>query len=285
MNRIDLVETIERVTFPDEVWEWLDLFGEVIILTQEEALGHDLSGDFIADTPYKKILVSAINRDIKSLMSIYMLLRCEFINQAAAHVRLFCESLIILRYISLDKDHRPNLFNDYLLIEQYEILNAMLEWERDHADATTVDKCLALLEEKKPAYQKLKPLYCSTHKRKQRPFRNWCNKRIDEQAHDCGKNIEKLYKLVYKQMSAYIHGSAWSLRRQLSYSAMHYNPQIVHVDIATIVRTALGVWVEWAKFVDEELQWNLMERSINFINQVNVLDRKHFKDLNKLGGN
>jgi hypothetical protein len=89
--------------------------------------------------------------------------------------------------------------------------------------------------------------------------------------------MQRLYKLVYKQMSAYVHGSAWSLRRQLSYSALHYSPQVVHVDIATIVRTALGVWVEWAKFVDEELQWNLLERSNDFINQVNELDKKHFK--------
>jgi hypothetical protein len=277
MNRIDLVKTIEMVTFPDEVWEWLDLLGEIIIVTQEEALRHDLSADFIADTPYKIILVSAINRDIKSIMSIYMLLRCEFINQAAAHVRLFCESLIILRYISLDKDHRSKLFNDFVVIEQYEILNAMLQWEQEHADPAAVGKSLALLKEKEPAYQKLKPLYSYYRKGKQRPFNNWCNRRIDEQAHDCGPDIKRLYKLVYKQMSAYVHGSAWSLRRQLSYSAIHYNPQVVHVDIATIVRTALAVWVEWAKFVDKELQWNLLERSVDFINQINELDKKHFK--------
>lgn len=281
MNRIDLVETIERVTFPDEIWEWLDILGEIIILTQEEAQRHDLSGDFIADTPFKTILVRAINRDIKSLMAIYMLLRCEFINQAAAHVRLFCESLIILRYISLDKDSRSRQFNDYLVIEQYEILNAMLEWEQEHADPATVDKSLALLKEKEPAYQKLKPLYSYTTKNKQRSFKNWCNKRIDEQAHDCGRDIERLYKLVYKQMSAYVHGSPWSLRRQLSYSAIHYNPQVVHVDIATIVRTALGVWLEWAKFIEEEMQWNLLESSNDFINQIIELDKKHFKDLNK----
>lgn len=276
MNRIDLVQTIERVTFPDEVWEWLDLLGEIIILTQEVALRHDLTGDFIADTPYKTILVRAINRDIKSLMSIYMLLRCEFINQAAAHVRLFCESLIILRYISLDKVYRSQLFNDYVVIEQYEILNAMLQWEKEHADPATLAKSLALLTEKEPAYHKIKPLYSYTHKGKQLFFKNWCNKRIDQQAHDCGHDIERLYKLVYKQMSVYVHGSAWSLRRQLSYSAIHYNPQVVHVDIATIVRAALGVWVEWAKFVDEELQWKLLERSHIFINQVNELDKKHF---------
>ncbi len=266
------------VNFPDEIWEWLDLLGEIIILTQEEAIRHDLFGDFIADTPYKIILVGAINKDIKSLMSIYMLLRCEFINQAAAHVRLFCESLIILRYISLDKDYRSKLFNNYVLIEQYEILRAMLEWEQEHADQATVGKCQALLREKEPDYQKLKPLYSYSIKGKQRPFKNWCDKRIDEQAHDCGPDIKRLYKLVYKQMSAYVHGSAWSLRRQLSYSAIHYNPQIVHVDIATIVRTVLAVWVEWAKSVDKELQWNLLEPSSDFINQVNELDKKHFKN-------
>ena len=64
MARIDLVKTIETVTFPDEVWEWLDLVGEIIITTQEEALQHDLVGDFIGDTQYKTILVRAINRDI-----------------------------------------------------------------------------------------------------------------------------------------------------------------------------------------------------------------------------
>lgn len=283
MGRIDLVETIERITFPDEVWEWLDLLGEFIRITQEEAMRHDISGEFKADTQYKLILVRVINRDIKSLMAIYILLRCEIINQAAAHVRLFCESLITLKYISLHKEARSELFNNYADIEAYEILLAMLEWEKQYANPLIVSRCDELLQEKRASYDKLKPIYSSQRKGRKRSFKNWCDKRIDEQATDCGHNMLRLYKIVYKQMSSYIHGSAWSLRRQISYSAMYYKPEIVHVDIATIVKTTLGVWVEWAKFIDEQLQWNLMAHAHEFIQQVNELDEKHFLKKNNEG--
>ncbi|MBI3105335.1 MAG: hypothetical protein HYY95_07150 [Candidatus Rokubacteria bacterium] len=115
--RIDLAATIAGVTFPTEVWEWLDLLGDVLGRTQREAIAHD---DFPADTPYKQLLVRAINRDISSLAAIYVLLRLEHIHQAASQVRLFCESLITLRYIASAATTRVPQFLDYADVERYQ---------------------------------------------------------------------------------------------------------------------------------------------------------------------
>ena len=127
MARIDLEKTIARVDFPPEIWAWLDLVGEMIAVTQEEALEREHT--FVATTPYQHLLRRFINREISSLSAIYALLRMELVYQAAAHIRLFCENVITLRYILLDPDERSKAFLDYAALDAYKIGKAYLQWE------------------------------------------------------------------------------------------------------------------------------------------------------------
>jgi len=53
MSRVDISETIRRVDFPESVWGWLDLYGKVVGITQQESIYQDEI--FIADTPFKKL--------------------------------------------------------------------------------------------------------------------------------------------------------------------------------------------------------------------------------------
>ncbi len=274
MRGIDLPETINRITFPEEVWEWLDLFGDASYATQKEAACHE---DFRRDNPYRDVLVRTINKDKSTLTAIYVLLRCECIHQAAAHVRLLCNNLITLRYIAQDPESRADQFLGYAQIETYELANALIEWERNRADHRHVARLEAFAKEVAPAYQQSRPRYTFIDPRgRQRPFSNWCNKAIAVQARECGRDVARLYELVFKQMSSYVHGSAWSLRRQLAYSARHYRPDVVLNDVATILRTAIVVWVDWAKFCDEQLGWNLMPVAREIAEKLKHLDAKHF---------
>lgn len=275
MTNIDIHATIERVNFPPAVWEYLDLLEEVIIATQEVIQPYD--EHFIADTDFKKLLVMAINRDITTLNTIYILLRCELLHQAAAHVRLFCESLITLRYIAADVSDRVPKFHGYADIEGYEVAEAALKWEEKRAKSVHVERVRALLLRSKPDYDRARPHYTYTDKKgRDRLFINWCNVNVSDQAKQCGLHISRLYELVYSQLSAYVHGSAWSLRRQLCYSRKHYDPRVVLNDIATVVRTTLVVWEEWAKFCDEELECFLSSRLPELAASLEALDSKHF---------
>lgn len=275
MPRIDIVETIKLIDFPDKIWEWLDLFGDIVAATQSEAIYQDKG--FVADTPYKKILLCTINKDLSTLNTIYFILRCELIHQASSHVRLFCESLITLKYISIDPNTRADLFWSYSDIEAYKITSALLDLEKDKAKEVHVKKVEALFQTIKEKYKKANPIYSFVDKNnRKRPFINWCNKSIASQASECGPEFKRLYELVYKQMSSYIHGSAWSLRRQISYSRAHYDSDIVLNDIATIIRTALVVWVEWAKFCISTLGWRLHNTLLSLPKRLDELDEKHF---------
>ncbi|HLD35519.1 MAG TPA: DUF5677 domain-containing protein [Planctomycetota bacterium] len=274
--RIDIAESINKITFPDHIWEWIDVLGDVIATTQEEALKHE---DFLANTDFKKLLVVSLNKEISTLNAIYLLLRCEWIHQAAAQARIFCEGVITLKYITQDSNSRAKSFNEYSKIETYERILALLEWERDKAIPTIVKQIENLRIELEPEYTKLKVLYqYMGHNGKQRPFRNWCNKTMPQQAEECGKDIEKLYSLVYKQMSAYIHGSAWSLRRQLSYSRKNYKEDVVLVDIATVVRTTIVIWLELVKFCDSQLGWKFSYPAQLIINKLETLDIKYLTE-------
>ena len=106
--RINLEETIARVHFPAEIWAWLSLVEEIVMVTQEEALVQERT--FLARTPYQHLLRKFINREICSLNAIYLLLRMEWVYQAAAHIRLFCENVITIRYILIDRDERSKAF-------------------------------------------------------------------------------------------------------------------------------------------------------------------------------
>lgn len=275
MPRIDISETIRRVDFPKEVWEWLDLFGDIVAATQSEAIYQDKS--FVADTPFKKILLCTINKDLSTLNTIYFILRCELIHQASSHVRLFCESLITLKYVSLDETVRSDLFWGYSDIEAFKITSSILEWEKDTAKEVHVKKVETLFLTIKEKYEVAKQNYTFIDKKnRKRPFINWCNKSIANQASECGPEFKRLYELVYKQMSSYIHGSAWSLRRQISYSRAHYDSDIVLNNIATLIRTALVIWVEWAKFCISTLGWRLHNTLLDLPKRLDELDERHF---------
>ena len=114
-----------------------------------------------------------------------------------------------------------------------------------------------------------------------RPFSNWCGKNMFDQARDCGPSFQRLYELVYRQMSSYIHGTAWSLRRQISYSRDHYQPVVILNDIATIVRTALAVWVEWGKFCIEVLNWRLSDTIMAIPAKIEGMEERHFTAKNQ----
>ena len=251
------------------------MLGDIVAATQIEAIYQDKG--FIADTPYKKLLLFTINKDLSTLNTIYFILRCELIHQASSHVRLFCESLITLKYISLDPDTRADLFWGYSDIEAYRITSAILDWEKGKANEVHVEQVEALFKTIKKKYEEANPIYSFTNKKnKEKPFINWCNKSIASQAFECGTDFKRLYELVYKQMSSYIHGSAWSLRRQISYSKVHYNSDIILNDIATIVRTTLVVWVDWAKFCVSALGWRLHDTLLNLPERLDELDKRHF---------
>lgn len=280
MPRIDICETIGQIDFPAEAWEWLDFFGNVVGITQREAMYQERT--FLADTPFKKILLCAINKDLSTLDTIYILLRCELIHQASSHVRLLCESLITLKYISLESGSRSAEFWDYADIEAYDISSSLLEWDGSTANPRHVEGVRAFRESISEKYERVKSKYTFVDKKKrERPFRNWCNKSMSVQARDCGPSFQRLYELVYRQMSSYIHGTAWSLRRQVSYSRDHYQPKVILTDIAAIVRTASAVWVEWAKFCIEILNWRLSDTIMEIPAMIETMEQRHFpgKDL------
>ena len=111
VNRIDIIKTIEQIDFGPETWEWLELMGTIAGESQKEAMIQEKG--FRADTPYKKYLLCAINKDLQTINATYFLLRCEIIHQAASHVRLFCESLITMQYVAIKREPRAAQFWDF----------------------------------------------------------------------------------------------------------------------------------------------------------------------------
>lgn len=274
MPRSDLAATINQVTFQPEVWEWLDVLDDMVAETQNQAMIHD---KFLADTSYKQLLVRAIQRDLSTLFTVYALLRFELIHQAAAHVRLFCESIITLNFICRDTERRVPQFLDYAKVEAYEMTKSALAWEREHAQPSHLARTQSLLSQLEGDYESTKKLYVFTSRKgRQQPFRNWCNISIADQARQCGARLERLYGIVYSQLSAYVHGSAWSLGRQMAYSKKYYDPRVILIDISTIVRTLLVVWEEWARFCDEQVGWALTSKVIETATRLDALDTRHF---------
>ncbi len=278
MARINLQATIDRIDFPGPVWQWLDLCGDMLVATQEEGLAHET---FVADDPFKKLMVFGTNRMIGTLNSIYILLRCEYIDLAAAQVRVLCEALITLCYVAREPAARAASFWDYYTIEAFETATTMVELERGRSRPEHVAAMERWLAERQPEYDRVKPRYTyvvpsGKDRGKQRPFRNWCNRSVAEQATECGDDLNRLYRLVYKQMSSYVHCSAFSLRRQAGYSGAHYDAGVVHRDMATLVRTTAIVWIEMAKFLADGLGWNLMPRAAALAEAIERLDDEHF---------
>jgi hypothetical protein len=196
MSRINLEETVKGITFTDAVWEWLDLLADVILATREEVALHE---DILLDTPYKSLLVHATNKDLSTLDAIYVLLRFELIHQASAHVRLLCEGLITLSYISRDSAARADQFLAYGDIETYERTTALLDFESARADPRHVRNLEAFRWRITEAYKQAKPRYTFTNRNgKQRPFTNWCNKSTADQARECGNGLVRLYGVIYR---------------------------------------------------------------------------------------
>jgi len=276
--RINLQATIDRIDFPAPVWEWLDLLGDILVATQGEGLAHE---GYVADGPFSKLMVFGVNRMINALSSIYVLLRCEYIDLAAAEVRVLCEALITLSFVARDPTALAPKFWDYETIEAFETASAMVEIERGRSKPEHVRNMERWLDERRPEYEGLKPNYVyvvtsGKAEGKPRPYRNWCNRSLADQAQDCGAELNRLYRLVYKQMSSYVHCSAFSLRRQAAYSRAHYDAGVVHRDMATLVRTTAVVWVEMAKFLGETLGWGLTPTVAAVAANVEILDQKHF---------
>lgn len=277
MSRIDLEATVRRIDFPPETWECVDLLGDMLILTQEEAARHE--GE-IADTPTRKLLVLGTQRMISCINAAYFLLRCEYMDHAATQVRLLCEGLIVLSHVMLDPEKNVPRFKEYYYIEAYETASTLLELEKSVAARPHVEAMQEFLRSITPDFDRLRPSYTFTitrgrSKGKQKPYRNWCNKTVPDQATECGPDLERLYHLVYKEMSSYVHWSAYSLRRQVAYSARNYDPRVVYTDMAKIVRTIAVLWLEFARFTTRHLGWGLERYTAEIVGRCETLDAKY----------
>lgn len=271
MARINLEKSIAQLEFSPEIWGWLDLVGEMIVATEEEALEQERS--FKATTPYKHMLRRFINREICTLSAIYTLLRIEMVYQAAAHIRLFCENVITLRYILLDRDKRSTAFMDYAAVDAFKICSAYLEWESQTAKPQQVEAMRLQQEELEKRFSEVRGQYSfQDSKGRTREFKNWCKHTLKDQADQCGTEIKKLYAIAYRQLSAYVHGSAWALRRQEAYSRTGYDQTVVLIDIANLTRILLAVWLEWLKIMSEELDWQTLTRAHAIVDRCNELD-------------
>jgi len=269
--RIDLEKSIAQVEFPPEIWAWLDLVGEMLVATQEEALEQERS--FKATTPYQRMLRRFINRELGTLNSIYALLRMEMMYQAAAHIRLFCENVITLRYILLDRDKRSMAFTDYAAVDAFKICSTYLQWESQTAMPQHVEAMRLQQEELEKTFLEVRGQYSFQDRKGQtRDFKNWCNHTLRDQADQCGPEIQKLYAICYRQLSAYVHGSAWALRRQEAYSRTGHDQAVVLTDFAHLTRILLAVWLEWLKILSQELDWQTLKRAHGIVDRCNELD-------------
>jgi hypothetical protein len=241
--------------------------GEIIAVTQEEVLERESA--FKAVTSHQHLLRRFINRDIGSLNSIYALLRMELAYQAAAHIRLFCENVITLRYILLDPEKRSKAFLDYATIDEFKIGAAYLKWESLTAKPRHVEAMSLQQAEVEKRFTELRGRYVTS---KGREFRNWCNLSLKTQAEECGANIQRLYEIGYQQLSAYVHGSAWALRRQEAYIRTTYDQTVVMIDFANLTRILLAVWTEWLTILSEELGWQALRRVPDILDRCNKLD-------------
>lgn len=282
MARIDLEKTIAQVEFPPEIWEWLDLVGEMVAITQTEALEQERS--FVAVSSYHNLLRWFINREIGSLNSIYLLLRMELAYQAAAHIRLLCENVITLRYILLDPEARTKAFLGYSVIDAYKIGETYLQWESQTANPEHVKRMKSQQEEFKKRFNEVhdKYTFVTRNTEKKKEFKNWCNLSLKEQADECGVEMQKLYAIGYRQLSAYVHGSAWALRRQEAYIRKSYDQTVVMVDYANLTRMLLAVWVEWLKIMSQELGWHALGNAQGLIERCNELDEATLQRVTKL---
>ena len=94
--------------------------------------------------------------------------------------------------------------------------------------------------------------------------------------------MQKLYAIGYRQLSAYVHGSAWALRRQEAYIRKSYDQTVVMIDYANLTRMLLAVWVEWLKIMSQELGWHALGNAHGIIKRCNELDEATLQRVTKL---
>jgi len=270
-KRIDIARTIDSVPLSDETWEWLNLIGYAMTITQDQARAHDANTEwFKSYDDYKSILVSVIAKDINTLGAIFVAMRCEWTHQAAALLRMFCESLITLRYIAEDKVARSKQFLGYAAVEEYKMAESLLRWDAAHSKPEHMAKMEAFRAASAARYDAVRAVYTFKNKKgKEQPFSNWCNKTISQMAKETGS--ERLYRLVYSQTSAYVHASAWSLRAVGAFSRRGYDARRALIDTSTLVRATIAVWFEWAAFCDQELGWALGSHLVEVKSRIDQL--------------
>jgi hypothetical protein len=255
MTRINLPATIEGIEFPDEIWGWPDVLGDAIRLTEAEARAREKG--FVADTPYKQVLLGGIHTYLSGLKAVYSLLRTELVSQAAGQARLLCEGVITLAYISYDPEQRSVEFLEYSTIEAFEAADALIEWESQTAEAAPAAAVTAIREALRPEYEVIRTKYQYTDKKgKTRRHKNWANRSIADMAR-VSEETTRLYELIYRQLSSYVHGSAWSFRHIPAYTPQYYDANIVLGDIAQVTLGTLVVWQVFAAFVSTHLGWGM----------------------------
>jgi hypothetical protein len=284
-RRIDVAATMDTIELSDETWEWLNLIGDAVVLTQQHALAQDGNEEWFRSwDDHKAILISMIHKDTSTLGSIFMCLRCEWNHQAAALIRMLCESVITMRYIAHDRMAHPSLFWGHAVIEEYKATENILKWERGHSKPEHVAGMEAFKASITPGYEAARPLYTSSEtahpctscgfqrRAKNRPHRNWCNRKIEQMASETGS--DRLYGLAYRYTSNYIHTSPWSLRAMRALSRRGYDGDRVLIDMSMLVRIALDVWFAWAALCDEELGWTLGDAFSELKDRVDELQEK-----------
>lgn len=249
-RRIDLEATLALLEYPQITWDRLDLLGEVIAITDQQARHLDQWRP--VDTADTALLVAVGHQQISSLTGIYVLIRTQLVHQAASHVRLFCEGLITLRYLTLSPHDRVPSYRDFSHIEAYNATLALLTWQKDGARQGHVREMEALLKRLTPEYERLLQKYQRVDgKGRKRKFVDWSGLSVSQRALQCGPEYETLYRSVYAQMSAYVHGSAWSLRHTASYSSKSFSQANIAVDVAAIIDATLVVWLRFGLLMDE----------------------------------
>lgn len=266
---INLSATIEGIDFPEEIWAWLDVLGDAIKATETEAELREKT--FVADTPYKKVLLGGIHTYLSGLKAVYALLRMELVSQAAGQARLLCEGIITLTFIRVDPDQRAIAFLDYATIEAYEAASALIEWESATANPTPAAAVSLIRDNLKAEYDKIRPRYQFTDRNgRTRRYSNWANTSIADMA-KVSKQTERLYELIYRQLSSYVHGSAWSFRHIPSYTPRYYDANVVLADIGQVTLGTLVVWQVFTEFVETNLGWDMHSAALNIVSKAQQL--------------
>ena len=255
MARLDLAATVDAIDFPPEIWAWLDVLGEAVKVTDSEARLRD--AHFVAESPFTHVLQRSVHFQLAGLKAVYALLRCELVAQAAAQARLLCENVIMLHYITKDADVRSSAFLEYAIVEAYESLESMIKWDGETAIPEAIARIKRIRDEMKGEYEQTLPKYQFIDRNeKTRRFKNWANRSLADMSLVTPK-CERLYDLIYRQLSSYVHSSSWSLRHLTAYSPANYDVEIALADIAQVTIGTLAIWQVFAEYVERELGWNM----------------------------